>query len=530
MTEDAGDASPDGGDERQRARGAGHQGRKEEVLDRLQIELEDALEKLETSQLRGIEAHRRARNEGRMVRVEDELAEIREIALRALVQLMTPETILRACNIKLTQAEREAVTGEALMDHLRQHMEGWNAVNFRDRVTVLARLKSWLLIHAPGTDINQEISQVTMQRFFTWVHKNAGEQHSLGKRGRDGTRAGQGAWEAISFFERNWGFCFHAQECKDDLPWLHTDTKSIQPKKEARPFSPGIVAALMQYVSRPDVDPVLRHIACVLLIMTFTGLRWKGAQTAVLYGDRTDLMPEVRVVFGHSLAKKPGKNQRCKPEPFWLVLVDLLSTGEPPELWSQWQSSVRDLREIAEKESTPLSFLARSIYREGAKATLENGPMQYSQMRSRMWRVLQEACGFDKTLAKTFTPHSTRHFLTNLFCARGESKQARSLTGEWAGWASKTEMKQCTWAPAEMYKVAKRQMMRMPDEYAKHALATRSIAALHRNLVAVQKYIAACGGPAATLGKETFSPDGLSDILNFDKLEKQARLPGEDYD
>jgi hypothetical protein len=87
-TEDAEGESLQGGNERPQARGIGQQGCEAAALERLQTELEEALDKLDTSQLRGVGAHRRARSEGKMVRVEDELAEIREISLRALVQLI----------------------------------------------------------------------------------------------------------------------------------------------------------------------------------------------------------------------------------------------------------------------------------------------------------------------------------------------------------------------------------------------------------------------------------------------------------
>jgi hypothetical protein len=68
--------------------------------------------------------------------------------------------------------------------------------------------------------------------------------------------------------------------------------------------------------------------------------------------------------------------------------------------------------------------------------------MSYRQFNNHMGKVLVAAFpGMTEALAKTFTPHSCRTFLQNVFKGRKENKKVRTLTGEWDGWASDQEIK-----------------------------------------------------------------------------------------
>ena len=500
-------------------------------LSQLNEELQQAIAGMASEKrARGTEAHARAKAEGRIIQPHAERAEAGDAALKALLGVMSTEAILRACKIDLGTLQREQIAGEDLAKHLRQLMQGWSEENMCKRVTALIRFQNWLATEAPNLTLDDEISTVTMQRYFNWVHSNAGQQHDLGKRARDGTRAGKGAWEAIKFFEQNWGYRFQAQSCGPSLKWLHERTGTSQPRKDARAFSPGIVACLLVFVARPDADPILRHIAAVLLIMAYTGMRYKNAQNTILCGTRDDQVPTapgMEVVFGQTYEKNPRKHQHEQRQPIWIVLADLACSGRPPVFMEAWRESVADLLQICESSREPLAFLARTVQQPpgrygGQRAELTNGAMSYQQFANRMGRVLVAACGFTPELAKTFKPHSARHFLENVFTARNESGQRRGLAGAWSGWASTGDRDACTWAPDVLAHAAARRLARMPDRYARHALAQSSISTLANNLEAVRKHIERQGGPRPTLQREIFSHDGLADVLYFHEIEKRG--------
>jgi hypothetical protein len=500
-------------------------------LSRLNEELQQAIAGMASKKrVRGTDAHARAKAEGRIIQPHEERAEAGNAALEALLKVMSTPAILRACKIDPGTLQRERIAGDDLARHLRQLMQGWSEENMCSRVTALIRFQNWLAKEAPNLTLDDEISTVTMQRYFNWVHANAGQQHDLGKRARDGTRAGKGAWEAIKFFEQHWGYRFQAQSCGQSLKWLHERTGTSQPRKDARAFSPGIVACLLEFVARPDVDPILRHIATVLLIMAYTGMRYKNAQNTILCGTRDDQVPTapgMEVVFGQTYEKNPRKYKHEQRQPIWIVLVDLACSGRPPAFMEAWRESVVDLLQICEASREPLAFLARTVQQPrgkygGQRAELTNGAMSYQQFANRMGRVLEAACGFTPELAKTFKPHSARHFLENVFTARKESGQRRGLAGAWSGWAPVADRDACTWAPDVLAQAAAKRLARMPDRYARHTLAQSSILTLANNLEAVRKHIERQGGPRPTLQREIFSHDGLADVLYFNEIEKRG--------
>ena len=492
----------------------------------LRANLGEAFASVRAPKAKGLAAHRAAKESGSIIQRNDELEEVRAKATRTLGGLLSADEVMRACKLNMIQIQREHLSADDLVQHLRKLLQGWSADSVRNRTSVLIRLQQWLATAVPGSTIHSELSAVTMQRFFTWVHQTAEEAYKQGKSRRDGTRAAQGAYESILFFEANWGFTFAAKDCRSSLPYVNKHTGSRAPVKDARPFSIGIVALLLEFVANQHVDPTLRHLGCGLLIMAYTGLRYAQIQSWVLYGQRED------EIYGQSFKKDPRHGHREDPAPFWLVLVDITGRQGPARFMEVWRDSVDDLLKICEDNRKPLTFAIRSFSRSSKHkpAEMHNGPISYDQLRNNMWRVLVAACpGMSEEVAKSFTPHSARHFLQCVFKSREECHRIRALTGEWSGWASTQQTSACVWAPDQIHTAAVRRFAKMADRYAQHALAREAIGALRRNLEAVRRFVSNQGGAMATFQQECFSADGVADTLHFDRLEKEARVLGEKY-
>jgi hypothetical protein len=244
-------------------------------------------------------------------------------------------------------------------------------------------------------------------------------------------------------------------------------------------MSIGMVALISAFVSNARADPILRHMGACLLIMCFSGIRYVQMQSFTLYGTRDG------VVYGQVFRKTPERGHHTAPVPFWIVLCDLNSEERAP-FFDMWLESVKDVLDILEAQGVPLTFTARSVT-WGRDQEMVNGAMSYRQFNNHMWKVLVAACpGMTEALARTFTPHSCRTFLQNVFKGRKESKKARTLTGEWDGWASAQEIKSCIWSPDQIRQAAAKRLMNMPDRYATAQLAVDSIDAFDRNFKHLQ--------------------------------------------
>ena len=105
---------------------------------------------------------------------------------------------------RLTHARR----GRERWCALLQLISGWSARGLRNKTAVLQRFQLYLAEHHPDVTIHDEVSAVTMNKFFNWIHQQASMKDN---RGGDGTRAAKGAYDSLIFFSANWGFQFHVR-------------------------------------------------------------------------------------------------------------------------------------------------------------------------------------------------------------------------------------------------------------------------------------------------------------------------------
>jgi hypothetical protein len=157
---------------------------------------------------RGVQAHARAKRQGKMVRPAHEHERLRKEALYDLGKLLTMAEVLRACKLNKVQVASEQLSASDLVTHLLQLISGWSARGLRNKTAVLQRFQLYLAEHHPDVTIHDEISAVTMNKFFTWIHQQASMKENLGG---DGTRAAKGAYDSLIFFSANWGFQFHVR-------------------------------------------------------------------------------------------------------------------------------------------------------------------------------------------------------------------------------------------------------------------------------------------------------------------------------
>ena len=157
---------------------------------------------------RGVQAHARAKRQGKMVRPAHEHERLRKEALYDLGKLLTMAEVLRACKLNKVQVASEQLSASDLVTHLLQLISGWIARGLRNKIAVLQRFQLYLAEHHPDVTIHDEISAVTMNKFFTWIHQQASMKENLGG---DGTRAAKGAYDSLIFFSANWGFQFHVR-------------------------------------------------------------------------------------------------------------------------------------------------------------------------------------------------------------------------------------------------------------------------------------------------------------------------------
>jgi hypothetical protein len=143
-----------------------------------------------------------------MVRPAHEHARLRKEALYDLGKLLTIAEVLRACKLNKVQVVSEQLSASDLVTHLLQLISGWSARGLRNKIAVLQRFQLYLAEHHPDVTIHDEISAVTMNKFFTWIHQQASMKENLGG---DGTRAAKGAYDSLIFFSANWGFQFHVR-------------------------------------------------------------------------------------------------------------------------------------------------------------------------------------------------------------------------------------------------------------------------------------------------------------------------------
>jgi len=261
---------------------------------------------------RGVQAHARAKKQGKMVRPAHEHAELRKEAIYDLGKLLTIAEVLRACKLNKVQVVSEQLSTSDLVTHLLQLISGWIARGLRNKIAALQRFQLYLEEHHQGVTIHEEISAVTMNKFFTWIHQQASMKENLGG---DGTRAVKGAYDSLIFFSANWGFRFHVKDCHSTLPSLNTRTNSRKPAKSARPFSIGMVALISSFVTDKNADPVLRHIGCCILLMCYTGIRFVQMQNFTLYGEHDG------VVYGQVFRKNPKHNRHEDPDAEWANVV-----------------------------------------------------------------------------------------------------------------------------------------------------------------------------------------------------------------
>jgi hypothetical protein len=99
---------------------------------------------------RGIKANAHAKQLGKIVRPADEHAEFRKSTIYDLGKLVTISEVLRACKLNQDGSHRAS-----------------------NKMAVLRRFHGYLEQHCPGSTIHDEISVVTMNKFFLWVHKQA---------------------------------------------------------------------------------------------------------------------------------------------------------------------------------------------------------------------------------------------------------------------------------------------------------------------------------------------------------------------
>ena len=157
---------------------------------------------------RGVQAHARAKGQGKMVRPSHEHERLRKEALYDLGKLLTMAEVLRACKLNEVQVASEQLSASDLVTHLLQLIKGWSAQGLRNKIAVLQRLQLYLAEHHPDVTIHDEVSAVTMNKFFNWIHQQASMKDN---RGGDGTRAAKGAYDSLIFFSANWGFQFHVR-------------------------------------------------------------------------------------------------------------------------------------------------------------------------------------------------------------------------------------------------------------------------------------------------------------------------------
>jgi hypothetical protein len=129
-----------------------------------------------------------------MVRPAHEHAELRKAALYDLGKLLTIAEVLRACKLNEVQVVSEQLSASDLVTHLLQLISGWSTRGLRNKIAALRRFQLYLEAHCPGVTIHDEISAVTMNKFFTWIHQQASMKEHLGG---DGTRAAKGAYDSL---------------------------------------------------------------------------------------------------------------------------------------------------------------------------------------------------------------------------------------------------------------------------------------------------------------------------------------------
>jgi hypothetical protein len=159
-----------------------------------------------TNTQRGIKAHAHAKQQGKIVSPAHEYAELRKAALYDLGKLVTIDEVLRACKLNKVQVASEQLSASDLVQHLLQLISGWSARCLNNKIAVLRRFQGYLEQHSPGATIHDEISAVTMNKFFLWVHQQASDKAPDFLGDRDGTRSAKGAYDSLLFFLLNWGF------------------------------------------------------------------------------------------------------------------------------------------------------------------------------------------------------------------------------------------------------------------------------------------------------------------------------------
>jgi hypothetical protein len=87
-------------------------------------------------------------------------------------------------------------------------------LQMRQRTTALGRLAAWLEQQKSGLKVGDNISEVLMMKYFDDVHEPACRKAATANSKSDGTRTAHGAWDALSFLEKNWGLAFNATVCK----------------------------------------------------------------------------------------------------------------------------------------------------------------------------------------------------------------------------------------------------------------------------------------------------------------------------
>ena len=103
---------------------------------------------------------------------------------------------------------------EFAQEHRGEPGRDLGRLQMRQRTTALGRLAAWLEQQKSGLKVGDNISEVLMMKYFDDVHEPACRKAATANSKSDGTRTAHGAWDALSFLEKNWGLAFNATVCK----------------------------------------------------------------------------------------------------------------------------------------------------------------------------------------------------------------------------------------------------------------------------------------------------------------------------